>query len=52
MVFMILVVIVVWATWLRKSHPNWISVPVLIVDCVSVAVAYIPEGDYTSSQRY
>ena len=32
------------STWLRKSHPDWISVPVLIVDCVSVAVAFVPEG--------
>jgi sodium/potassium-transporting ATPase subunit alpha len=37
-------VISVWAGWLRKDHPDWISVPVLIVDCVSVAVAFIPEG--------
>ncbi|KAK4549384.1 hypothetical protein LTR36_006381 [Oleoguttula mirabilis] len=44
MLVMILVVIAVWAGWLRKAHPDWISVPVLIVDCVSVAVAFIPEG--------
>ncbi|KAF2499010.1 calcium ATPase [Lophium mytilinum] len=44
MLTMILVVIIVWASWLRHSHPGWISVPVLIVDCVSVAVAFIPEG--------
>lgn len=30
--------------WLRKEHPGWISVPALIVSCVSVAIAYIPEG--------
>ncbi|XMA20170.1 hypothetical protein WAI453_012961 [Rhynchosporium graminicola] len=41
---MIIVVIVVWAAYLRKSHPGWISVPLLIVDCVSVAIAFIPEG--------
>jgi sodium/potassium-transporting ATPase subunit alpha len=29
---------------LRKSHPDWISVPYLIVSCVSCAVAFIPEG--------
>jgi len=29
---------------LRKEHPEWISVPALIVDCVSVAIAFIPEG--------
>ena len=44
MLTMILLVIIVWAAWLRNSHPGWISVPVLIVDCVSVAVAFIPEG--------
>jgi sodium/potassium-transporting ATPase subunit alpha len=30
--------------WLRKSYPEWISVPLLIVDCVSAAVAFVPEG--------
>ncbi|KAK0933860.1 hypothetical protein LTR29_014548 [Friedmanniomyces endolithicus] len=44
MLFMIIMVIIVWATWLRKTHPDWITVPILIVDCVSVAVAFIPEG--------
>ena len=32
------------AAWLRKSCPGWINVPTLIVDCVSVAIAFIPEG--------
>ncbi|KAK8245999.1 hypothetical protein IWZ00DRAFT_490613 [Phyllosticta capitalensis] len=44
MVTMVIIVIAVWAGWLRHKHPDWISVPVLIVDCVSVAVAFIPEG--------
>lgn len=43
MVTMVVLVIGVWAGWLRKDHPGWISVPMLIVDCVSVAVAFIPE---------
>ena len=29
---------------MRKKHPDWINVPTLIVDCVSVAIAFIPEG--------
>lgn len=29
---------------MRKVHPQWINVPTLIVDCVSVAIAFIPEG--------
>ncbi|KAH0310243.1 cation-transporting ATPase pacL, partial [Aureobasidium melanogenum] len=44
MVSMIILVIIVWAAWLRKDHPDWINVPTLIVDCVSIAVAFIPEG--------
>ncbi|KAK5656850.1 hypothetical protein OQA88_4398 [Cercophora sp. LCS_1] len=32
------------AAWLRREYPNWINVPTLIVSCVSVAVAFIPEG--------
>lgn len=44
MLIMVIVVIGVWAGWLRKDHPDYISVPNLIVACVSVAVAFIPEG--------
>ncbi|KAF7162408.1 hypothetical protein CNMCM6106_009382 [Aspergillus hiratsukae] len=44
MLTMIIVIIIVWAAWLRKDHPDWINVPTLIVDCVSVAIAFIPEG--------
>lgn len=44
MISMIIVVIIVWAAYLRKTHPGWINVPTLIVDCVSVAIAFIPEG--------
>ncbi|KAF4979231.1 hypothetical protein FZEAL_4514 [Fusarium zealandicum] len=44
MVVMIILVIVLWAIWLNKKYPDWISVPNLIISCVSVAVAFIPEG--------
>ncbi|KAI9829584.1 MAG: hypothetical protein M1819_006089 [Sarea resinae] len=44
MLVMVIIVIAVWAGWLRKRHRDWITVPMLIVDCVSVAVAFIPEG--------
>ncbi|BGP34191.1 hypothetical protein JCM10296v2_006006 [Rhodotorula toruloides] len=30
--------------FLRRRHPDFINVPTLIVDCVSVALAFIPEG--------
>ncbi|KAK4222517.1 hypothetical protein QBC38DRAFT_80396 [Podospora fimiseda] len=44
MIAMIVLVVILWAAWLRKTHPDWINVPNLIVACVSVAVAFIPEG--------
>lgn len=30
--------------WLRRDHPNYITMPTLIVDIVGVAIAVIPEG--------
>jgi sodium/potassium-transporting ATPase subunit alpha len=30
--------------WLRRDHPDWINVPLLILDCVSVGIAFVPEG--------
>ncbi|KAI0477051.1 Na,H/K antiporter P-type ATPase [Xylariaceae sp. FL0804] len=44
MFVMISIVLICWGTWLRVDHPGYISVPNLIVSCVSVAVAFIPEG--------
>ncbi|CAK7226228.1 hypothetical protein SCUCBS95973_006129 [Sporothrix curviconia] len=44
MVFAIVIVVIIWAAWLRKDHPEWISVAGLIVSAVSVAVAFVPEG--------
>jgi sodium/potassium-transporting ATPase subunit alpha len=44
MLFFNIVVIICWCAWLRHSHPDWISVAGLIVDIVTVAVAFIPEG--------
>ncbi|KAJ2973346.1 hypothetical protein NQ176_g6662 [Zarea fungicola] len=44
MLVMIILVIILWSAWLRKDHPGFITVSGLIVSCVSVAVAFIPEG--------
>ncbi|KAJ6103579.1 hypothetical protein N7486_003801 [Penicillium sp. IBT 16267x] len=44
MVTWIVILASVWGGWLHKAHPDYIDVPTLIVDCVSVAIAYIPEG--------
>ncbi|PGH07327.1 hypothetical protein GX51_01871 [Blastomyces parvus] len=40
----VVVVVVLWAAWLRRDHPDWINVPLLIVSCVSVGIAFVPEG--------
>lgn len=40
----VIVIVITWAAWLRRDHPGFISTPTLIIDCVSVAVAFIPEG--------
>ncbi|KAK7053708.1 calcium ATPase [Favolaschia claudopus] len=37
-------IVILWAAWLRPQHPGFISVPGLLIDVVSVAVAFIPEG--------
>jgi sodium/potassium-transporting ATPase subunit alpha len=44
MIFFNIVVIVCWGAWLRHDHPDWISVSGLIIDIVTVAVAFVPEG--------
>jgi sodium/potassium-transporting ATPase subunit alpha len=39
-----IIIIILWTTWLNKKHHGFITVPALIVNVVSVAVAFIPEG--------
>lgn len=38
------IVLILWGAWLRKDHPHWIGTSLLIVDIVSVCVAFVPEG--------
>jgi sodium/potassium-transporting ATPase subunit alpha/H+/K+-exchanging ATPase len=42
--FILVLICILWGAWIRKEYPDWIPVPVLIVDLVSVFVAFIPEG--------
>ncbi|KAI0316640.1 sodium-potassium ATPase [Amylostereum chailletii] len=37
-------VVILWAAWLKRDHPDYITVPTLLIDVVSVMVAFIPEG--------
>ncbi|OCH96530.1 sodium-potassium ATPase [Obba rivulosa] len=39
-----ILIIILWAAWLRQSHPSYIDVSGLLIDVVSVMVAFIPEG--------
>lgn len=48
MVFFNIVVIICWAAWLRHDHPDWIDVPGLIVDIVTVAVYVFPGHTLTN----
>lgn len=44
MIMMVVVIVALWAGFIRHKYPDYISVSTLIVDCVSVAIAFIPEG--------
>ncbi|RMD39512.1 hypothetical protein DV735_g5616, partial [Chaetothyriales sp. CBS 134920] len=44
MVFMNIIVIGVWAGYIRKKYPSYMPVNLLIVNIVSVAIAFVPEG--------
>ncbi|WVQ84457.1 hypothetical protein IAT38_006609 [Cryptococcus sp. DSM 104549] len=39
-----LLVIILWAAWLNRSHKGFITPATLVIDVVSVCVAFIPEG--------
>jgi len=41
---MAVIVIVVWASWLRVKHKDYINVPSIMVNTISVMIAFIPEG--------
>ncbi|KAL0576968.1 hypothetical protein V5O48_005010 [Marasmius crinis-equi] len=40
----VVLIAILWGAWLRKDHPAFINVPTLLINLVSVAVAFIPEG--------
>ena len=42
--FFMVIVAAVWGGYLRKQHPDYISVAGLIVSMVSVGIAFVPEG--------
>jgi sodium/potassium-transporting ATPase subunit alpha len=44
MIIMCLIVIGVWAGYIRHAHPGYMPPSILIVNLVSVGIAFIPEG--------
>jgi sodium/potassium-transporting ATPase subunit alpha len=44
MVTMNIVIIGVWAGYIRKTYPDYMPVNLLIVNIVSIAIAFVPEG--------
>ncbi|KAF8512193.1 sodium-potassium ATPase [Gautieria morchelliformis] len=46
-----ILIVILWASWLRRVFPNYINVPNLLIDVVSVVVAFIPEGLYTQQAQ-
>lgn len=39
-----LIVVIAWAAWLDRHHKGFITPATLVIDIVSVAIAFIPEG--------
>ncbi|KZO92976.1 sodium-potassium ATPase [Calocera viscosa TUFC12733] len=39
-----IIIVILWGAWLHQAQPNFINVPTLLIDIVSVCVAFIPEG--------
>ncbi|EMD41764.1 hypothetical protein CERSUDRAFT_42386 [Gelatoporia subvermispora B] len=39
-----ILIVILWATWLRVSHPSYINVSNLLIDIVSVMIAFMPDG--------
>lgn len=39
-----IIVVITWSAWLRRSYPDYISVPALLVTTISVVIGFIPDG--------
>ena len=44
MILMNIIIIAVWAGYIRKAYPDYMPVNLLIVNIVSIAIAFVPEG--------
>ena len=40
-----IILVIFWATWLRIHHPNHIDTPSIMIETMSLIVAYIPTGN-------
>ncbi|CAD6589175.1 MAG: hypothetical protein TREMPRED_005278, partial [Tremellales sp. Tagirdzhanova-0007] len=39
-----ILIVILWGAWLKKDHPGFITNSGIVIDVVSVCVAFIPEG--------
>lgn len=39
-----IVVVIVWASWLNRDYPGYLTVSAMLVNVISVIVAFVPEG--------
>lgn len=37
-------IVALWAGWIRRDHPGFINTAQLLINVVSVMVAFVPEG--------
>lgn len=44
MVLMNIIIIAVWAGYIRRAYPDYMPANLLIVNVVSIAIAFVPEG--------
>ncbi|KAI0045063.1 sodium-potassium ATPase [Auriscalpium vulgare] len=38
------VIVIIWAAWLKPTFPHYITTSTLLIDVVSIMIAFIPEG--------
>lgn len=48
----VVVLLIVWASWLRIHYPNYIDTPTMMVNVIGVLVAFIPTGNTTQKFSY
>ena len=48
----VIILVMVWAFWIRKKYPNYINTANMMVNSIAVCVAFIPTGKYFLSNFF